>query len=88
MGDEPLHRILVVDDEESLRRLTVRWLSREGYECGVAASGEEAWDLLQRAEFSLVVLDIMMPGMSGMELLEKTRLACPDTAVIMVTGRG
>jgi putative two-component system response regulator len=86
MADEPKHLILVVDDEEPLRRLIAQRLSREGYECSLAGSGEEAWDMLRRTDYSLVVLDIMMPGMSGMELLEKTRQAFPDTAVIMVTG--
>ncbi|MGD1000281.1 MAG: HD domain-containing phosphohydrolase [Candidatus Brocadiia bacterium] len=86
MADEPRHRILVVDDEECLRRLVSRQLDLDGYECTTAASGDEAWDLLQRAEYSLVVLDITMPGMSGLELLEKVRNARPDTAVIVVTG--
>ena len=86
MKNEPKHRILVVDDEECLRRLVSRQLALDGYECTTAASGEEAWDFLQRAEYSLVVLDITMPGMSGLELLEKVRQVRPDTAVIMVTG--
>jgi putative two-component system response regulator len=86
MGNEPRHRVLVVDDEEFLRRLVARHLNLDGCECALAASGEEAWELLQREEYALIVLDITMPGMSGMELLEKVRQARPDTAVIMVTG--
>ena len=86
MGDESRRGILIVDDEEYLRRLVSRQLALDGYECATAASGEEAWDLLQRGEYSLIVLDITMPGMSGLELLEKVRKARPDTAVVMVTG--
>ena len=86
MADESRHRILVVDDEECLRRLMVRHISSDSYECTTAASGEEAWEMLQRAEYSLIVLDMTMPGMSGLELLEKVRQARPHTAVIMVTG--
>jgi len=85
MADKLKHRILVVDDEEFLRRLVARQLSLDGYDCALAASGEEAWEILQREEYSLIVLDITMLGMSGLELLEKVRQACPDTAVIMVT---
>jgi putative two-component system response regulator len=86
MENEPKHRILVVDDEEYLRRLMSRQLILDGYECTTAACGEEAWDLLERAEYSLIVLDITMPGMSGLEFLEKVRHSRPDIAVIMVTG--
>jgi putative two-component system response regulator len=86
MGYEPRRGILIVDDEEPLRRLVSRQIARDGYRCALAASGEEAWEMLQREEYSLVVLDIRMPGISGMELLEKIRRTRPDTAVIMVTG--
>ena len=86
MGNEPRHRILVVDDEEFLRRLVARYLSLDGYECALAASGEEAWEMLPREEYALVVLDITMPGMSGLELLKKVHQSLPDTAVIMLTG--
>jgi putative two-component system response regulator len=86
MEEKRPYRILIVDDEEYLRHLISRQLARDGYECATAGSGEEAWRMLQHTDYSLLVLDIMMPGMSGMELLEKVRQGRPDAAVIMVTG--
>ena len=78
-------RILVVDDEPSVCKIISRYLAAEGYDCARAASGEEAWRALQAGSFSLLVTDVMMPGMSGIELLTKTREQLPDVAVIMVT---
>lgn len=75
-----------MDDEEFLRRLVARRLQAEGYECTMAGSGEEAWETLLKEDYALIVLDIMMPGMSGLDLLKKVREARPDTAVVMVTG--
>jgi putative two-component system response regulator len=80
------HHILIVDDEEFIRRLLNRLLTAEGYWCDVASSGEDAVELLQRHPYSLAILDISMPGMSGMELLHLMRHTYPETAVIMVTG--
>ena len=77
--------ILVVDDEASVARVVSRWLSAEGYECEQASGGREALEALRRREFALVVTDIMMPGMSGIELLEQVRNAFPETAVFMLT---
>lgn len=77
--------ILVVDDEASVARVVSRWLSAEGYECEQASGGREALEALRRREFALVVTDIMMPGMSGMELLEQAQEEFPRTAVVMLT---
>ena len=79
-------RILIVDDEEVLRRLMARWLTPEQYHCATAESAEEAWALMQRTPVALVVLDINMTGMSGMALLRLIMDTFPETAVIMVTG--
>ncbi len=78
-------RVLVVDDEPHIGHLLSRWLAAEGYECVTAHSGESAIELLEGSEFHLVVSDIMMPGMSGMELLTFLRNQFPEIAVIMVT---
>ena len=78
--------ILVVDDEESVTRMLSRWLSAQGYECERSADGQEAFKALCRREFALVITDIMMPRMSGMELLEHVEHEFPRTAVIMLTG--
>lgn len=78
-------KILVVDDEPNICDLLSRWLTSEGYECTTALSGQAALDYLQSDEFHLVVSDIMMPGMSGVDLLTVIKPLFPDVAVIMVT---
>jgi len=77
MGPQATTAILVVDDEPAVTTVVSRWLEAEGYECERAASGEQALEALRRGEFALVVTDIMMPGMSGMELLKRVRRASP-----------
>lgn len=78
--------ILVVDDEDYLRRLVIRMLDEHGYACAQAASGAEALAMLADQPFTLLISDIMMPGMSGLELLDASRQLQPDLAVIMLTG--
>ncbi len=78
--------ILIVDDEQFIRDIVFRWLSREGYLCAKARDGEEALAILAQQEFALVVSDIMMPGMTGIDLLREIRTRYPQTAVIMLTG--
>ena len=78
-------KILIVDDEEHVRELLSRWVSDAGYNCVQVSSGEKAWHRLQDGAFSLLITDIMMPGMSGMTLLSSVRKRFPDVAVIMVT---
>jgi putative two-component system response regulator len=79
-------RILVVDDEPHICELLTRWLSAEGYQCESANSGHDAAKALESGAFDLVVSDIMMPGMSGIDLLTIIRSLFQDVAVIMVTG--
>jgi len=81
-------RILIVDDDDTIRGLAFRWLTDHGYACRAAAGGEEALDLMCKSEFSLLVSDIVMPGMSGLELLREAREQFPDMAVIMISGAG
>jgi len=78
-------RILIVDDEELIRRLLHQKLSSEGYRCQKASSAAQALDKLKSNPVELVILDIKMPGKSGMELLLELRARYPDTAVIMAT---
>jgi len=78
--------ILVVDDDRVIQKIVSRWLTDQGYHCQVAGSGEDAWRMLQEHPFALLISDIMMPGMSGIELLEKARGRFPDLAVLMATG--
>jgi len=78
-------RILVVDDEESVCRLFVDYLN-ERYSCEKAADAQGALELLSHEPFALVITDIQMPGLSGIELLRKISERYPDTAVIIVSG--
>jgi putative two-component system response regulator len=78
-------KILVVDDEPFIGMLVSRWLTAEGYDCETAANGELALKSLEMDSFHLVISDIMMPGMSGIELLTTVRSKFPDVAVIMAT---
>ncbi len=79
------HRILVVDDAPEVCRLIKSHLIREGHECSGAHSGEEAIKILENEHFDLVITDIMMPGMSGVDLLTIIKQLFPNVAVIVVT---
>ena len=78
-------RILIVDDEESVRRVFAARLS-ERYACTTAANTNEALARLTDNEFALVLSDVQMPGLSGIELLRKIIRDFPDVAVIIVSG--
>jgi len=79
--------ILVVDDEAYIRQLLQRILEVEGYNVVTAASGQEAVDKVSSGNINLVLLDIIMPGMDGIQTLELIREKS-DIPVIMVTGIG
>ncbi len=78
-------KILIVDDEPDIGRILSIWLKTAGYDCATATSGEQALELLQDLKFQLVVSDIMMPGMSGIDLLGFIKDLFPEVAVILVT---
>jgi putative two-component system response regulator len=78
-------RILIVDDEVTIRKLLRQKLSREGYQCEEADNAKQALDKLRSNLTELVILDIRMPGKSGIELLPEIRANYPDTAVVMAT---
>ena len=78
-------RCLVVDDEAMLRRVLVRVLASAGYEAVEAGSGLEALDRLGRQAFDLVISDIHMPGMDGIQLLAQVRALYPEVGVVMIT---
>ncbi len=78
--------ILIVDDEEVVRDSLVHWFTEEGYDVDEAASAQEALGKLAAHETDLIIADIRMPGMDGMELLEKIKSEQLDTGVIMMTG--
>lgn len=79
-------RVLVVDDDEAIRRFLADWLKAEGYESRTAASAEEGRALLERERFAVLLCDVRLPGMSGMELLDWTRERRPELACLMISG--
>ncbi|HEX6161498.1 MAG TPA: sigma-54 dependent transcriptional regulator [Thermoanaerobaculia bacterium] len=78
-------RILIVDDEEVLRDVLDAVLRREGFEVVLAASGEEALSVLDTEEVDLIILDVMLPGISGIDTLRAIRISNPDLPVIVIT---
>ena len=84
-SDTDVNRILVVEDEPAVGKLLNQTLSREGYQCQEAGSADQALDKLRSNTFELAILDIKMPGKSGIELLPEIKTNYPDTAVIMAT---
>jgi len=82
---QPPMRILVADDDESLRSVLQQVLSMDGHEVTLAASGEEALATFKKAPCWLVITDIRMGKMSGMDLLKEIKRLSPDTQVIIMT---
>lgn len=80
-------RILVVDDEERIRRLLRMYLEKEGYVIDEAENGETALDMALGENYDLILLDIMLPGMDGVEVCQKLRQH-KATPVIMLTAKG
>jgi two-component system response regulator AtoC len=81
-------RILVVDDEELVRWTFNQVLTEEGYLADTCATGEEALDLYKRRNYDLVVLDIKLPGIDGIEVLKRIKESNKDELVIMITAHG
>lgn len=80
--------ILVVDDEGAIRYSISKTLQRVGYQVHTATSGEEALDMMQRNDYDVVLTDIRMPGLSGVDLLTRIKEEAPDAVVILLTGYG
>jgi DNA-binding NtrC family response regulator len=85
---ESHERILVVDDEEHVRILFSRVLQKEGYEVDCAASGSEAMEKLTRDSFDLVVTDLKMNGIDGLDLVKKGKTVSQGLPFILITGYG
>jgi DNA-binding NtrC family response regulator len=80
--------ILIVDDDKAFRVATVALLQDDGYQVTAATSGEEARKQIAEKRFDLILSDMVMAGMNGIELLRFTRESTPETTVMMVTGFG
>jgi len=78
-------RILIVDDEYEIRQLLLALLG-EQFDCEDSATAEEALDRLRKSEFELVISDITMPGMSGLDMIPHVKSISPDTVVVMISG--
>jgi DNA-binding NtrC family response regulator len=81
-------RVLIVEDDDTLRHVTHVQVEREGYETRSVLSAEEAIPILEKSQQHLVLTDLNLPGMSGIDLLKRIRLEYPETAVIVMTAFG
>ena len=81
-------KLLLVDDEDDARRSCEKWMRRKGHQVVEASSAAEALTILERETFDVGVFDINMPGMSGLELLQRVQQDNIDIEVIMLTGQG
>lgn len=81
-------KVLVVDDEKAMRLSLSEILTLDGCDVQMAASGEEALQTLTTSQFDLMLLDIKMPGMDGIQTLAEVRRIAPQTVVIMLTAHG
>ncbi|MBI2963968.1 MAG: sigma-54-dependent Fis family transcriptional regulator [Deltaproteobacteria bacterium] len=85
-GERP--HVLVVDDAEMMRAMLARELPRRGCRVSTAGSGEEGVRLAQSEDFAVAIVDILMPGLDGMETLKRLRQESPATEVVLLTGHG
>jgi len=81
-------KILVVDDELIMRESLAGWLHRDGHQVEKAASGEEALEMLKNVKFDILLVDMKMEGMSGLDVLQRVRESDPDVAVVIITAFG
>src|SRR2546426_10450456 len=81
-------RVLVVDDEKAMRLALKGLLAKEGYHVEVAGNGEEALRLIETGSFHVVITDLSMDGVGGMQVLEYARRVDPDVAVNMINASG
>ena len=81
-------RVLVIDDDPGVRDYMEALVARQGYEVTAAADGEEALKNLDITQPDLITLDVVLPGMDGLQTLEKLKQRLPDVPVVMLSGHG
>jgi len=79
-------KILVIDDEQGIRDLLDTLLTRKGYHVVLADSGQKGMEIVRREQFDVLVLDLKMPGMDGLTVLQHVRRLNPTQPVIVLTG--
>jgi DNA-binding NtrC family response regulator len=80
------HKLLLVDDEETMLKYLSRFLIKMGFDISTAMNGSEALEKIKQQDFITVLLDVLMPGMDGIETLREIKKIKPMTEVIMLTG--
>jgi two-component system phosphate regulon response regulator PhoB len=83
----PLARLLVVEDDDTIRETVSEAMALEGFAVTTSANGRNAWDLLNRETFDLVVLDLMLPGMTGLDLCRQLRQGPQAPLILVVSAR-
>lgn len=81
-------RLLVVEDEKALCNTIVKGLKLDGYEVDSCFDGQEAWDMILSEQYDLVILDLNLPGMDGMEVLKNVRNEDAETSILILSARG
>ena len=81
-------KILVVEDDDFLREMLLMVFEEEGYLVDAVANGKDAWDMLNKKKYSLLITDMYMPQMNGIELIEKSQVTFPHIKTIIISGGG
>lgn len=87
-GDVPMARILIIEDDEEMRCLLEDFLKDEGFEANSAENGSEAFHKLATEPFDLVITDIRMPGLTGLDILSAVKRSQVEMPVIVITSFG
>lgn len=80
--------LLVVEDDPDFRETCARWMTRKGHQVSTAAHAQQALELCDRSSFDVAIVDMNMPGLTGLELLERMKSAQVETEVLILTGQG
>ncbi len=86
--EKTMSNILIIDDEKAIRKTLSEILSYEGYKIDEAGDGEEGFRKFREKEYDVILCDIKMPKMDGIEFLEKAKELNPDLPIIMISGHG